>query len=79
MPQLMCSKNVLAIRIHSDDSNDWNGPLRVVLATRRSGVLSDDSIHELANKITPAECHVGAGAGFDETFANSLILKGRRR
>jgi len=54
-------ENILAIRINFDDSNGINGPLRVVPATHRLGVLSDDSIHELANKIHPVECHVGAG------------------
>ena len=54
-------ENVLAIRIHLDDSNGFNGPLRVLPPTHRSGVLSDDSIHELANKIHPVECRVGAG------------------
>jgi ectoine hydroxylase-related dioxygenase (phytanoyl-CoA dioxygenase family) len=54
-------ENVLAIRIHLDDSHAVNGPLRVLPATHKSGVLSDDSIHELANKIHPVECPVRAG------------------
>jgi ectoine hydroxylase-related dioxygenase (phytanoyl-CoA dioxygenase family) len=54
-------ENVLAIRIHLDHSNGNNGPLRVLPATHRSGVLSDDSIHELVNKIHPVECQVRAG------------------
>jgi ectoine hydroxylase-related dioxygenase (phytanoyl-CoA dioxygenase family) len=54
-------ENVLAIRIHLDPSNGINGPLRVLPATHTSGVLSDESIHELVSKIHPVECHVGAG------------------
>jgi hypothetical protein len=54
-------EQVLAIRIHLDDSTAENGPLRVLPATQRLGVLSDDAIHELAERTPVIECRVGSG------------------
>ncbi len=54
-------EQVLAIRIHLDDSNEENGSLRVLPQTHTLGVLSDDETHELAKKIPPVDCHVAAG------------------
>jgi ectoine hydroxylase-related dioxygenase (phytanoyl-CoA dioxygenase family) len=54
-------KRVLAIRVHLDDSTAENGPLQILPRTHCLGVLSDDSIHELANRIPATECHVPAG------------------
>ncbi len=52
---------VLALRVHLDDSTSLNGPLRVLPGTHTRGVLSDDAIHELA-ALTPAvECLVPQG------------------
>jgi ectoine hydroxylase-related dioxygenase (phytanoyl-CoA dioxygenase family) len=52
---------VLALRIHLDDSTSANGPLRVLPATHTLGVLDDDRIHELAVKKKVIECLVQAG------------------
>jgi ectoine hydroxylase-related dioxygenase (phytanoyl-CoA dioxygenase family) len=52
---------VLALRIHLDDSTALNGPLRVLPATHALGVLDDDRIHELSTKTMPFECSVSAG------------------
>jgi hypothetical protein len=54
-------KGVLAIRVHLDDSNADNGPLRLLPATHKSGVLSDDEIASVASKTSAVECHVNAG------------------
>jgi len=54
-------EQVLAMRIHLDDSNAENGPLRVLPQTHTLGVLSDDETHELAKKTPPVDCHVAAG------------------
>jgi hypothetical protein len=54
-------EQILAIRMHPDDSTAENGPLRVLPGTHCLGVLSDDSIHDLATRICPTECHVPAG------------------
>ncbi len=52
---------VLALRIHLDDSSAENGPLRVLPRTHTLGVLSDDGIHNLAARITPVDCVVAKG------------------
>lgn len=52
---------VLALRIHLDDSTELNGPLRILPGTHRSGLLDDDAIHDLAMKISPIECVVSKG------------------
>lgn len=52
---------VLALRVSFDDSTVENGPLRVLPRTHTQGVLSDDSIHELATRISPVDCVVPKG------------------
>lgn len=52
---------VLALRVSFDDSTVENGPLRVLPRTHTQGVLSDDSIHELATRIAPVDCVVPKG------------------
>ncbi len=52
---------VLALRVHLDDSTSWNGPLRVLPATHMLGVLSDETIRQLAQDIVPVECCVPRG------------------
>jgi ectoine hydroxylase-related dioxygenase (phytanoyl-CoA dioxygenase family) len=52
---------VLALRVSCDDSTAGNGPLRVLPGTHTRGVLSDDSIHELASQTPPVECTVPQG------------------
>src|SRR5438067_6852448 len=43
-------EQVLAIRVHLDDSNEENGSLRVLPESHTRGVLSDDAIHDLSMK-----------------------------
>lgn len=52
---------VLALRVHLDDSTAQNGPLRVLPATHKLGVLSDDAMHLLATQIAPVDCLVPPG------------------
>ena len=52
---------IVALRIHLDDSTSDNGPLRVLPGTHNSGVLSDDAIHDLSMKIAAVECLAAAG------------------
>jgi ectoine hydroxylase-related dioxygenase (phytanoyl-CoA dioxygenase family) len=54
-------EQILAIRVHLDDSRADNGPLRVLPGTHTEGVLSDDSIQELARQVASVEGHVPAG------------------
>jgi ectoine hydroxylase-related dioxygenase (phytanoyl-CoA dioxygenase family) len=52
---------VLALRVHLDDSTKHNGPLRVLPGTHTRGVLSDDAIHSLAASVTAVDCMVQQG------------------
>ena len=52
---------VLALRIHLDDSTSQNGPLRVLPNTHTIGVLSDDELHRLPERTAAAECLVPRG------------------
>lgn len=52
---------VIALRLHIDDSDADNGPLRVLPGTHTMGVLSDAEIGHLAREIPPVECIVPAG------------------
>lgn len=47
---------VPALRIHFDDSNHENGPLRVLPGTHNYGVLSDDEFGEFSTRVAPVEC-----------------------
>jgi phytanoyl-CoA dioxygenase PhyH len=52
---------VVALRLHLDDSLSQNGPLRILPATHKIGVLSDEEAHNFACRIAPIECTVRAG------------------
>jgi ectoine hydroxylase-related dioxygenase (phytanoyl-CoA dioxygenase family) len=54
-------EQILAIRVHLDDSTSDNGPLRVLPRTHTRGVLTDDEIHQLSTEIAPFECTVAQG------------------
>jgi ectoine hydroxylase-related dioxygenase (phytanoyl-CoA dioxygenase family) len=54
-------EKVLAVRIHLDDSNLHNGPLRILPGTHNAGVLTDDEIHKLAERVNTAECPIPLG------------------
>lgn len=55
-------QQVLALRLHLDDSARENGPLRVLAGTHHMGVLSDDQVAQLAKERSPFECVVAKGA-----------------
>lgn len=50
---------VVALRIHLDDSTPDNGPLRVIPRSHELGVLTDKQVHELATRSSPTTCLVG--------------------
>jgi ectoine hydroxylase-related dioxygenase (phytanoyl-CoA dioxygenase family) len=52
---------VLALRIHLDNSDADNGPLRVLPGTHTLGVLTDEALHELSTQKTSVDCLVPAG------------------
>jgi ectoine hydroxylase-related dioxygenase (phytanoyl-CoA dioxygenase family) len=52
---------VVALRVHLDDSTSANGPLRVLPGTHTLGVLSNERIAVLQRDIGAVECLVPAG------------------
>jgi len=52
---------VVAIRVHIDDSTSSNGPLRTLPATHTLGVLDDAKIQDLAASTEAIECTVKSG------------------
>jgi ectoine hydroxylase-related dioxygenase (phytanoyl-CoA dioxygenase family) len=54
-------EGVVALRVQLDDSDAENGPLRVLPATHRSGLLSEAAIADLAATVAPHACTVAAG------------------
>jgi ectoine hydroxylase-related dioxygenase (phytanoyl-CoA dioxygenase family) len=52
---------VLALRIHLDDSTALNGPLRVLPTTHALGVLEDEQVHQQVIHMTAVECLVPSG------------------
>jgi ectoine hydroxylase-related dioxygenase (phytanoyl-CoA dioxygenase family) len=54
-------EQVLALRLHLDDSVAENGPLRVLPGTHTLGVLTDASLHNLSTQIAAVDCLVRRG------------------
>ena len=54
-------ERILALRVHLDASTAANGPLRVIAGSHRSGVLSYETIFEVARNQEAIECQVGRG------------------
>jgi ectoine hydroxylase-related dioxygenase (phytanoyl-CoA dioxygenase family) len=54
-------EQVLALRIHLDDSTPDNGPLRVIPDSHRNGVFTDFEIQELASNSEAVACTVAIG------------------
>jgi len=52
---------VLALRVHLDDSTAENGPLRVLPGTHTLGVLTDEALHDLSTQIAAVDCFVPRG------------------
>jgi hypothetical protein len=54
-------EQVLALRLHLDDSIAENGPLRVLPGTHSLGVLSDEALRDLSTQIEAIDCSVPRG------------------
>src|SRR4030095_10717483 len=54
-------RSLLALRVHLDDSNETNGPLRVIPDTHCCGVLTDEQVRERSADSPGAACVVPAG------------------
>ena len=52
---------VLALRLHLDDSTAENGPLRVLPETHTLGLLSDEELHDLSTRVAAIDCLVPVG------------------
>jgi ectoine hydroxylase-related dioxygenase (phytanoyl-CoA dioxygenase family) len=52
---------IVALRLHLDDSTAENGPLRVLPGTHTLGVLSDDALHVLSEQVQPVDCLTAKG------------------
>lgn len=52
---------VVALRVHLDDSTEANGPLRVLPNTHRLGLVSDAQIEQLTGETRPVACLAAAG------------------
>ena len=48
-------REVLALRIHLDDSTERNGPLRVLPGSHERGVMTDEDIERLVPQTSPVE------------------------
>jgi ectoine hydroxylase-related dioxygenase (phytanoyl-CoA dioxygenase family) len=59
-PQSALSQ-ILALRVHLDDSTTQNGPLRVLPRTHTLGVLTDDELHELSTQFAAVDCLTPSG------------------
>ena len=53
---------IVALRVHLDESNEANGPLRVVPRSHQFGVLADNEIAEIVKDHGSFECVVPKGA-----------------
>ena len=53
--------NIVALRLHLDDSTAENGPLRVIPGSHREGVLTDEQVFRKARESTPVDCIVRRG------------------
>ena len=54
-------EQVIALRLHLDDSTAQNGPLRVLPGTQTIGVLTDDEIHGLSETAEAIDCLMPLG------------------
>jgi ectoine hydroxylase-related dioxygenase (phytanoyl-CoA dioxygenase family) len=54
-------EQVLALRVHLDDSTSASGPLRVIPNIHCDGVLTDSEIQERATKSRGVECTIAKG------------------
>lgn len=70
-PPVGLLQNMLAIRLHLDDSDETNGALRVLAGTHKLGRLSAERIRELREQQPEHLCRVEAG---DVMLMRPLLL-----
>ena len=55
-------EQVVALRLHLDDSTEQNGPLRVLRGTHKVGVLSDEEVEKLSREMRADDCVASRGS-----------------
>ena len=63
-PPVSLLENMLAIRIHLDDSDETNGVLKVIPNSHKNGRLSAEEIKNLRTKINAKVCNSKRGEAF---------------
>jgi ectoine hydroxylase-related dioxygenase (phytanoyl-CoA dioxygenase family) len=53
---------VIALRVHLDDSREQNGPLRVLPGTHKLSLLTDDEVFRLSTERLAVDCLAAQGA-----------------
>lgn len=54
-------ERVVALRLHLDDSDHENGPLRVIPGSHRRGVLSDQQVETIVGNVEHVTCPIKQG------------------
>lgn len=54
-------EQIVALRLHLDDSTEQNGPLRVIPGSHRLGILKEEEIDRYRSRHNSEECLVGRG------------------
>jgi len=54
-------ERVIALRLHLDDSDPENGPLRIIPGSHRRGVLSDQQVETIVGKAEHVTCLIKQG------------------
>jgi hypothetical protein len=54
-------RRVIALRVHLDDSEAENGPLRVLPGSHQFGVMDDERIRALTSELASVDCLVARG------------------
>lgn len=60
-PPITVLEGMLALRVHLDDCDTWNGALRVMSGSHQHGRLSQQAISEYVKTRTPTVCEVPRG------------------
>ncbi len=60
-PPVEILQNILAVRIHLDDTDENNGALRVIPGSHKFGLLDDEEINKLKESTAEVTCMVAKG------------------
>jgi ectoine hydroxylase-related dioxygenase (phytanoyl-CoA dioxygenase family) len=70
-PPVPILESMLAVRLHLDDCNESNGPLRVLPRSHRLGRIPEQQINQIVTTAAPVTCLVPAG---DALLMRPLLL-----